>query len=120
MSLIFVFGSNLAGRHGMGAAQHAFAFHGAVWGQGRGFHGRSYAIPTKDHRLRVLPLSSIAAEVGLFLEFAKAHPELEFQVTEIGTGLVGYPTAAIASFFKDHPANCHLPAEFSEWIRSKS
>ena len=57
---IFVFGSNLSGRHGRGAALRAREHHGAVSGKGVGRHGRSYAIPTKDHALRGLPLDQIA------------------------------------------------------------
>ena len=43
---IFVFGSNLAGAHGGGAARFAYERFGAVWGEGMGLHGQTYAIPT--------------------------------------------------------------------------
>lgn len=109
---IFVFGSNLAGRHGKGAALHARQHHGAVTGQGLGLQGSSYAIPTKDEQLRTLSLDRIKAFVNEFIAFARAHPELNFQVTAIGCGLAGYKPFEIAPMFTDAPANCALPPEF--------
>lgn len=107
--MIFVFGSNLAGRHGKGAALCARNKHGAEYGVGVGRTGNAYAIPTKDERIRTLPLESIAVYVKQFLDYAKAHPELEFQVTKIGCGLAGYQERDIAPMFKDAPLNCQLP-----------
>src|SRR5258708_22823849 len=80
---IFVFGSNLAGRHGKGAALDARKRHGAIYGQGVGLQGDSYALPTKDENLRTLLLDRINAYVDDFLKFAIEHPELTFQVTAI-------------------------------------
>lgn len=107
--MIFVFGSNLAGRHGKGAALCALRQHGAKYGQGVGPQGQSWAIPTKDARLKTLPLSEIASYVRMFIADARNHPELDFQVTRIGCGLAGYTDADIAPMFKDAPANCQLP-----------
>lgn len=56
---VFVFGSNLAGRHGKGAALRARRYRSAIYGGGIGSQGNSYAIPTKDHQLRILPLHAI-------------------------------------------------------------
>ena len=84
---VFVFGSNLAGRHGAGAAKHAVLEKGADYGQGVGFQGRSYAIPTKGYNLELLQLDRIALYVNQFIDFAIAHPQLTFQVTAIGCGL---------------------------------
>ena len=109
---IFVFGSNLAGRHGKGAARHAALFKGAVYGQGEGLQGESYAIPTKDRNLAPLPLPEIEQHVRTFLAFAEAHPELEFQVTAIGCGLAGYRPEQIAPMFKLYTCNVYPPAEF--------
>jgi hypothetical protein len=106
---IFVFGSNLAGRHGKGAALHARQTHGAVYGQGVGLQGNSYAIPTKDADLRPITLSIIRGYVQDFLAFARQHAELKFEVTRIGCGLVGYSDEQIAPMFKDAPTNCILP-----------
>lgn len=112
MTEIFVFGSNLAGRHGKGAALAARLNYGAIYGQGEGMQGRSYAIPTKDEGLRTLPLGFIAAHVVRFLKFASDHPELTFKVTAIGCGLAGYKPDQIAWMFVPCPENVILPVEF--------
>jgi len=106
---IFVFGSNRAGRHGKGAALSAKLYHGALYGQGIGRQGNSYAIPTKDEHLKTLSLHSIEIEVSNFLEYAKNHPELDFFITRIGCGLAGYTDTVIAPMFKNAPSNCQLP-----------
>lgn len=106
---IFVFGSNLAGRHGKGAALFARNNHGAQYGVGVGRTGHAYAIPTKDQHIRTLPLTAIELHVVDFLEYARNHPELQFLVTKIGCGLAGYQEYQIAPFFKDAPDNCQLP-----------
>lgn len=113
---IFVFGSNLAGRHGKGAALYARQHHGAEYGVGAGPTGDSYAIPTKDRDLRVLTISEIAEHVGDFLEYARRNPELLFRVTAIGTGLAGYRHSQIAPLFKGHPPNCFVPNEWREYL----
>lgn len=107
--MIFVFGSNLAGRHGKGAALAARTEHGAQYGVGVGPTGNAYAIPTKGRTLVTLPLAVIEHHVAEFLKYAYAHPELEFNVTRIGCGLAGYRDAQIAPFFAGAPANVHLP-----------
>lgn len=106
---VFVFGSNLAGRHGAGAALCALQEHGAAYGVGVGRQGNSYAIPTKDEELRTLPLVKIAPHVGRFLRYAYARPEERFQVTRVGCGLAGYTDADIAPMFATAPPNCDLP-----------
>jgi hypothetical protein len=111
---IFVFGSNLAGFHGAGSAAHAFKNHGARHGCGIGLRGSSYAIPTKDKDLQVLPLARIYGYVENFLDFAREHPEMEFDIVAIGCGLAGYKPAQIAPMFKSAPKNCKLPPAFSE------
>lgn len=108
--MIFVFGSNLAGRHGKGAALHARQKCGAKYGVGVGPTGQSYAIPTKDEQIRTLPLERIAPYVTDFLAYARDNPHLEFEVTRIGCGLAGYADAHIAPMFSGAPENCHLPA----------
>lgn len=106
MSKIMVFGSNLAGIHGAGAALYAQRNHGAVWGEGLGHYGNSYAIATKDRKIRTLSIASIRIFVGDFIRYAKEHPELEFQVTRIGCGLAGHSDNDIAPLFEDAPINC--------------
>lgn len=106
---VFVFGSNLAGRHGKGAARCAIQDHGAIYGVGEGMQGYSYAIPTKDKNLNTLPLHVIAICVQRFLHYAKSHPETTFEVTRIGCGLAGYGDGDIAPMFKAASMNCNLP-----------
>lgn len=112
---IFVFGSNIEGRHGKGAALEAARHYGAVRGEGEGHHGRSYAIPTRQtamgraQRLITLRLSDIEIHVRTFLDYAREHPELGFYVTRIGCGLAGYTEDQIAPLFRGAPDNCTLP-----------
>lgn len=114
---IFVFGSNLAGRHGKGAALWAKLNRGAVYGQGVGLQGDSWAIPTKDHHLKTLPLSEIAGYVASFLAQAEVlYPDRRFEVTKIGCGLAGYTPRDIAPMFASAPPNCDLPKEFRDVI----
>lgn len=116
---VFVFGSNLAGRHGLGAALVAKQKHGAKPGpQGAiGHHGNSYAIPTKNEHLVVLPLTTIWLYVSQFIYYAKTHPELTFKLTAIGTGYAGYSADQIAPMFQEAPDNVLLPEAFSRIIR---
>jgi len=111
---IFVFGSNLAGRHGKGAAKSAMDNFGAIYGIGVGPQGQSYAIPTKDSWFEVLPLEDIKAYVFVFIQYAKQNPKQIFKVTKIGCGLAGYDPRAIAPLFKNaiDVENIHLPVEF--------
>lgn len=106
---IFVFGSNLAGMHGGGAARLARLKWGAVMGQGVGLQGRTYAIPTMQGGPE-----TIKPYVDEFIAFAKAHPGLRFLVTEIGCGIAGFTPSQIAPLFAgaaDVP-NILLPARF--------
>ena len=108
MKKIFVFGSNLHGWHDGGAARYAVEHHGAIYGQGVGLQGDSYAIPT------MIPLLDIIPYVSDFKKFAKEHPDWEFQVTAIGCGIAGYTPEQIAPMLKNAPENCILPDEFKE------
>lgn len=116
MSEIFVFGSNLAGRHGKGAALHAAKHYGAVHGIGTGRTGQAYGIPTKDEKIRTLPLTEIKRHVARFIVYAKWNPQLTFKVTAIGTGLAGYKHEDIAPMFKGAPSNCILPDEWQDFV----
>lgn len=112
MTEIFVFGSNRAGRHGKGAALYARQHHGAIYGQGEGLQGTSYAIPTKDAMIRTLSLDIIRLHVSRFLNCANYRPDLTFRLTPIGCGLAGYSPEQIAPMFRDAPSNVTLPDEF--------
>jgi hypothetical protein len=113
---IFVFGSNLAGRHGKGAAKAAKDHYGAIYGRAEGPQGHAYAIPTKDADLRPLPLAAIAIHVRTFLAYAATHPGQRFFVTPVGCGYAGYQPAQIGPLFAGAPRNCDLPAEFLPYL----
>ena len=106
---IFVFGSNLQGMHGGGAARIAYEEFGAIWGQGVGLQGQSYGIPTMHGGEDVSK-----RYVDEFVNFAKSHPELKFLVTRIGCGIAGFTDEEIAPLFKDaiEIENIYLPKGF--------
>ena len=110
---IFVFGSNLEGMHGGGAARLAYEKFGAIWGQGIGLQGQSYGIPTMHGGVE-----DIKPYVDEFIEFAKSHPELTFLVTRIGCGIAGFRDEEIAPLFKEciEMENVCLPKSFHEYI----
>lgn len=116
MQEIFVFGSNLAGRHGKGAALFAVKNCGAVYGKGFGHYGNSFAIPTKDANIKTLPLTTINEYVIKFIQYAKDNPSLTFKLTPIGCGLAGYEPRDIAPMFVNAPNNVLIPFEFQQVI----
>lgn len=111
---VFVFGSNLAGMHGGGAAYVAFKKFGAVMGCGVGLRGQSYAIPTMQGGVE-----TIKPYVDEFITFASAHPELFFYVTRIGCGIAGFRDKEIAPLFKEAIAldNVCLPETFMKVLK---
>ena len=112
---IFVFGSNLAGRHGKGAALFAAQNYGAVRGVGEGLTGNSYAIPTKGARLEPMEFSEIAGAIQRFCEFARSNPDMRFLVTPVGTGLAKHSKKTVAKCLHESgmPSNCVLT---SSWL----
>jgi hypothetical protein len=106
---IFVFGSNLDGLHGGGAARIAYDKFGAIWGQGVGLQGQSYGIPTMHGGI-----DDIKPYVDEFINFAKSHTELKFLVTRIGCGIAGFTDKEMAPLFKDaiEIENIYLPKSF--------
>ena len=111
---VFVFGSNLAGMHGGGAAYIAFKQFGAVMGCGVGLRGQSYAIPTMQGGVE-----TIKPYVDDFISFAKEHPELFFYVTRIGCGIAGFRDKEIAPLFKEalELKNVCLPETFAKVLK---
>ena len=91
---VFVFGSNLQGYHGGGAARVAMEKFGAVWGQGVGMQGQSYGIPTMHGGV-----NAIKPYVDEFIDYAKSHPEKTFLVTRIGCGIAGFCDEEMAPLF---------------------
>jgi len=111
---IFVFGSNLAGSHGGGAAWLAYERFGAVWGQGVGLQGKSYGIPTMHGGVE-----TIRPYVDEFIAFAKEHSEYKFLVTRIGCGIAGFTTREMAPLFAKaiDMENVILPKSFVDIIQ---
>lgn len=114
---IFVFGSNLNGFHGGGAAAAALRKFGAVWGQGIGLQGQSYAIPTMQGGVE-----TIKPYVDEFIEFAKKNSQYIFLVTRIGCGIAGFHDADIAPLFKAvlPVENILLPRSFVRILEDES
>ena len=111
---IFVFGSNLAGYHGGGAARIALNNFGAIWGQGVGMQGQCYAIPTMQGGVE-----TIKPYVDEFIDFARTHAEYTFLVTRIACGIAGFSPREIAPLFADaiDVENVILPEDFVEVIQ---
>lgn len=106
---VFVFGSNLAGFHGGGAARIAYKNFGAEWGCGVGHFGQTYAIPTMQGGVE-----TIKPYVDDFIAYARVHPEFRFYVTRIGCGIAGFRDEDIAPLFKEalSLSNIVLPRTF--------
>ena len=112
---IFVFGSNIGGFHGGGAARVAHKRFGAEWGVGEGITGQCYALPTMEGGV-----DYIAGKVNAFIACAKRHPELKFLVTKVACGIAGFRIEEIAPLFADaiNMENVILPKEFVEVIEN--
>lgn len=112
---IFVFGSNIEGHHGGGAARFARKYFGAISGVGVGLQGQSYAIPTMHGGVDV-----IKPYVDQFVDFAQLHPEYTFFVTKIGCGIAGFTEQDIAPLFSEvlNLENVILPKKFVEIINN--
>jgi len=109
---VLVFSSNLAGIHTGKAARRAYETRDAEWGVGFGLTGTSFAIPTKDWDIELMPLDQIEKHVHKFIKFAQARPDLSFELTPIGCGPTSYSPEQMAPLFSDAPPNVNLPAEF--------
>ena len=116
MDTIFVFGSNLQGLHGGGAARVAYDNHGAEWGVGEGRTGFAYALPTKANFSRTLTVDEIAGYARTFIEHARANPDDIFQLTQVGCGLAGLTKEQIAPLFRDIPDNVNAPTAWHEIV----
>lgn len=113
--MIFVFGSNLSGIHGAGAAKYAYDFCGAEWGVGRGMTGLAYALPTKGYDISFMPWEEVRENIIEFLEFAKDNPGRQFALTPVGTGLAGFSKREVWGVLKEYglPQNVYLT---STWV----
>ena len=113
---VFVFGSNIQGMHGGGAAWYAHRTFGAEWGVGEGLTGRTYALPTMEG------LASLTKAVENFTGCAAAHPELTFLVTAVGCGIAGYTPQEVAPLFAEAAKlpNVYLPMVFVEELKKQA
>lgn len=109
---IFVFGSNIQGMHGGGAAWYANRNFGAEWGVGEGLTGRSYALPTMEGE------ASLRHAIEHFTACARQHPELTFLVTAVGCGIAGYTPQFVAPLFREAATleNVYLPKVFQDLL----
>ena len=111
---IFVFGSNIQGAHGGGAARYAYQKFGAEWGVGEGLTGRTYALPTLESN------ASMKRAVEHFIICAKSHPEFTFLVTAVGCGIAGYTPDEVAPLFREATLleNVYLPQVFLDVLNA--
>ena len=109
---LLVFGSNLAGRHGAGAAKQAHDQFGAKYGVGEGITGQSYAFPTLGMGLQKLSMHELRMSVRNLYGTCAAFPDKEFLLTKVGCGLAGYPESEMRALFVDPPANLILPEDW--------
>ena len=116
--VIFVYGSNVLGIHGAGAAKDAMQEHNATWGKGEGLQGTSYGVPTCSRPGMGLPLVEIRKAVDRFAKFVQDNPHLGFFVTAIGTGYAGYPHSDIAPMFVGIP-RCWFPNDWHRYIEPR-
>ena len=107
---VFVFGSNADGLHGGGAALIAYREFGAIWGEGHGHHGRTYAIDTMSG------LEVLAAEALAFVAYATGLPGLRFLLTPVGCGIAGYRPEQVAPLFAGVPTNVSIPRSFAPFL----
>lgn len=113
---LFVFGSNLSGIHGAGAARAAFEKFDAEWGVGFGKTGRTFAIPTKDWVIDSLTLDEIRVFVRQFVKYTHDNLQNRYFVTRVGCGLAGWKDSDIAPMFKGCSTNCSFPEEWKEYL----
>lgn len=113
---VFVFGSNMNGNHAGGAARLAVEKFGAIMGQAEGLQGQSYAIPTLDKDMEKVTEEELITYLGNLRNFANKHPEKEFLLTAIGTGIAGFDTNYMAYMVlrTNLPGNVTIPEEFSK------
>lgn len=106
---IFIFGSNMAGRHGAGAAAQARRDFGAEYGVGEGLTGQCYAFPTLTENFQRVSNTQLKASRLMLYKTAEAHPDKEFLLTKVGCGLAGFSEATMKRLFKNAPANIRKP-----------
>lgn len=118
LNQVFVFGSNLAGVHGAGAAKAAHKLYGAKWGCGEGLTGRCYALPTKDEQILTRTHIEVMKSVAIFITYVMSHPEKDFFITRVGCMLAGFKDSEIAPMFHmlKRAPNCDWPEEWAPYL----
>lgn len=106
---VFVFGSNLAGKHLSGAARQAIEEFGAEWGVGEGLTGQCYAFPTLTEEFEQLSDEALEEAVGFFVYTAYVHSEYEFLLTKVGCGIAGFEEEKMRKLFENVPTNVIKP-----------
>jgi hypothetical protein len=114
--MIFVFGSNLSGIHGAGAARFAAVYKGAEFGVGEGPTGACYALPTKGKKIIFISLDEVNLHVQNFISYAREHSHQDFQVTQVGCGLGGFTKEDIAPLFEFAPLNCYFDTAWKKYL----
>jgi hypothetical protein len=117
---IFVFGSNLSGKHLGGAAKFAKDNFGAKEGKGEGITGQCYAFPTLTKDFKQRNHTDLKTSVERLFNFAIENPNKEFLLTEVGTGIANYPVSYMQGLFKNPPNNLILPLNWQELKHSLS
>ena len=118
--MVFVFGSNLRGVHGAGAAKFAYTVKNYPWGHSFGLRGAAFGIPTKDRNIETLSLERIEQWVKEFVTQATFNwQHLNFQVTAIGCGLAGLKHEDIAPMFINAPDNCYFDTLWEKYLPTK-
>ena len=109
---IFVFGSNLAGKHYGGAAKQAVDMFGAEYGVGEGLTGRSYAFPTLDEDFKQVSNTVFKAARLHLYKTAQENPDKEFLLTKVGCGIAGFSEDTMKKLFKNVPSNIRKPEDW--------
>lgn len=110
---VFIFGSNLNGAHGAGAARQAHDDFGAEYGVGEGLTGQSYAFPTLDRNMQKVTPEALEVSRDKLFAFAQANSQLEFLLTKVGCGLAGFPKEEMQSLFDVVPDNIIKPNDWN-------
>ncbi len=106
---VFIFGSNLAGRHAGGAARQAHEDFRAEWGVGEGLTGKCYAFPTLDENHQKRSDEDLKESVKKLWLTVVANHDKEFLLTKVGCGIAGYSENYMRDLFKGFPKNLIKP-----------
>lgn len=121
---IFVFSSNLLGKHIGGTARIAKEKFGAQEGVSEGITGQCYAIPTLDEDFSRVSLLDLTVSMTLFLQHVKLYKDrYTYYLTKIGRSIVGWSVYDIREVFQTClkrifngvvPENLYIPKEFDK------